>query len=525
MIHQIEALQKGFQTLSKTSTLKDLTAQFAATVGEMFPGTNLDLLHKAGTAEHWDPLVNGADAGVEMLLPLPQGQSGSAISVSENPAKVCVVQRLSDASHIGIILRWPDGTGPRVDGDEALVRLSVRLFELAYREMQSRRKEKALGFSLNQRVLQLNSLIDTGIEVSKLDRDAFPHQLALQRAASLTNASKGVVRIRIGDRLMEEITFPVGVHLEGAGDESHRIRTNFSFGKDTYSFELFDKESRSGVEPFDETDQLLLDALAKQVQASLENRFLHKQSLEKQRIEQDIAVAASIQQKILPTSLPILEGFDIAGINIPSITVGGDYYDCIPLPDGRYALIIADVAGKGVPAALLVSTLHAYVQAYLETTISIMHLAHRLNRVISSASTDEKFITAIIALLSPDTGEVESINAGHNPAYWRKKDGSVEELGVGGLAFGMLDINFPYTVEHVTLGPGERLLLYTDGITEARNHKDRLYDTDHPLKDFVGAHTPDRAEEFISNLVKDIKAFTGDAPQSDDITALYLVRH
>jgi sigma-B regulation protein RsbU (phosphoserine phosphatase) len=246
--------------------------------------------------------------------------------------------------------------------------------------------------------------------------------------------------------------------------------------------------------------------------------------LEKQKIEQDMAVAASIQQRILPTALPVIEGYDIAGINIPSKSVGGDYYDCIPLPDGKYALIIADVAGKGVPAALLVSSLHAYISAYLESTLTLIELAQRLNRVICHASTDDKFITAYIALLSPATGEIESLSAGHNPAYWLKSDNTVAELSVGGVALGMLDMDFPFQSEHITIGKGERLLLYTDGITEATNEQNQLYDSNVPLQEFVKKHRPEKAGQFIQDLVGDIKRFTGNAPQSDDITALYLLR-
>lgn len=215
------------------------------------------------------------------------------------------------------------------------------------------------------------------------------------------------------------------------GDSTTRISSSFTFGENTYTFELYDKESRAGILPFEETDQLLLDALARQVHASLENRYLHQQALEKQKIEQEIAVAALIQQRILPASLPEIDGYDVAGINIPSKSVGGDYYDCIPLADGRFALVIADVAGKGVPAALLVSSLHAYFSAYLQSGMSLVEIMVRLNRVICQASTDDKFITAFIALLTPGTGEVEAINGGHNPVYWLRVDKTVDELNRG----------------------------------------------------------------------------------------------
>ncbi|HTO94053.1 MAG TPA: PP2C family protein-serine/threonine phosphatase, partial [Bacteroidota bacterium] len=246
--------------------------------------------------------------------------------------------------------------------------------------------------------------------------------------------------------------------------------------------------------------------------------------LEKQKIERDLAVAASIQQRILPKALPRIEGYDIAGINIPSRSVGGDYYDCIPLPGGRLALVIADVAGKGVPAALLVSSFHAYLNAFLEAPVEPAALAARLNNVVVRASTEDKFITAFFAVLDPVTGALETVSAGHNPVFLRTAQGDLRELSLGGIPLGMLDMEYPYQSETLTLEKGDRLLLYTDGVTEASDEEDRLYDTASPLKEFVSAHLPERAETFISDLIADVKRFTGTAPQNDDITAIYLMR-
>ena len=311
------------------------------------------------------------------------------------------------------------------------------------------------------------------------------------------------------------------------GDEAPgrlHIATSFTYGGSQYTFELFEKESRNGVVPFDETDQLLLDALARQVHGSLENQYLHAQALEKQKIEQDIAVAASIQQRILPTTLPAIDGYDLAGINLPSRMVGGDYYDCIRLPGGRFAFVVADVAGKGINAALLVSSFYAFLSAYLEHTVPLLEVAGYLNRAVCRASTSDKFITCFLAILDPATGEIESLNAGHTPGYLLRADGEVHELSVGGVPFGMLDMDFPFESEKVTLNPGERLLLYTDGVTEAANEESELYDSSNPLKEFVIRRKPDRADEFINALIADVRKFTGSAVQSDDITAIYLLR-
>jgi len=382
-----------------------------------------------------------------------------------------------------------------------------------------------LIFSLNQRVLQLTSLIDTGIEMSRLDADGSPHLLALERAASLTNAARGLLTIDSPEGRREQFWFPSTPESAHGAQSDVRIGSLFTFHGQTFTFQLFEKESRGGVHPFDDTDQMLLDALVRQLHASLENRFLLAQSLEKQKIEQDIAVAASIQQRILPTTLPTIAGYELAGINIPSKSVGGDYYDCIPLGDGRYALVIADVSGKGVPAALLVSSLHAYLSAYLESPISLVDLSRRLNKVIWGAATEDKFITAFLAILTPESGELTFVNAGHTPVYLLRQDGSVQELTTGGIPFGMLEIELPYTQEGVLVRPGDRLLLYTDGIPEAMNAVGDLYDSVKPFKDFFLGHVTPTAAQFIQEMVGEMKAFIGSAPQSDDITALYMIRH
>lgn len=524
LANQIESLQSAFRTLALAPTVRDLFSRFDTILRGHFPSATILLRHKPVRDDSWQNPLTGAIEGQSADFPLHDGGAAIVAGRTEDGSGLRLVQKLVDQSSLGILLSGSSPLQTSSDSDAVSLRLFAHLFDNAYQALQSRRNEKDLIFSLNHRVLQLNSLIDTGIEVTKLDQDVAPHVLALQRAAALTNAAKGKVTVRRESDILELHLFPEGESGHASVSADRRIESTFDFGGKTYSFELFEKESRAGVIPFDATDQTLLDALARQVHASLENRYLLAQSLEKQKIEQDIAVAAAIQQRILPTTLPEIEGYDIAGINIPSKSVGGDYYDCIPLPDGKFALIIADVSGKGVPAALLVSSLHAYLSAYLESPFVLLELAQRLNRVINRASTDDKFITAFLAILTPGTGELVTLNAGHTPVYLRRQDGSVREINAGGIPFGMLDLDFPFESETVSILPGERLLLYTDGITEAANERYDLYDTTHPLKEFFAGRTPPKADDFIRELITDIKAFTGTAPQNDDITALVLIR-
>jgi sigma-B regulation protein RsbU (phosphoserine phosphatase) len=523
LARQIASLGSAFRTLTKAVSLKDLAGRFCGFVQEHTGGGEVCLFQRAAAGGEWQGLGQVAAGSIPLLPSIPENDTFAA-TPDNGGTRLLGAQKLFDGSTLGIAVSRRPGSGGYTEDALVSLRLSATLFENAYQAYLHRNNEKELVFSLNHRLLQLNSLIDTGIEVAKLEQDLPPYRLALERAAALTNASLGSVTITRDGTVIERIAFPASLPYGAHSPGGSHISAEFAFGGSTYLFELMNKESRKGVVPFEGTDRLLLDALSRQVQASLENRFLLQQSLEKEKMERDLAVAASIQQRLLPETLPVIEGYDSAGINIPSKSVGGDYYDCIPLSDGRYALVVADVAGKGIPAALLVSTLHAYLSAYLESGMPLVDLSARLNRMIHRASTDDKFITAFFALLDPRTGSMETVNAGHNTVYWRRADGAVNELSLGGIPLGMLDMDLPYQSEQFTLGPGDRILLYTDGIPEAQNEGNELYESEVPLKDFFARTVPDKADTFIQQLIADVKRFTGNAPQADDITALYLMR-
>ena len=518
-----QLLPPAYQMLGKCTTLRELASRFEPVIRALLGDVRVALLHRSAATSEWMNLSNADPADYGSL---PDGVDGEASVVQQtgNEQKLQTVHRLRDNSEMCLIM-WRQFTGA-VTPESGIVslQLAVTIVDAAYQALLHRQHEKTLAFSLNQRLLQLNSLIETGIEIAALDSAVSPIHLALERAVAMTNASQGVVSLYRDEDVIERIAFPGEYRNEARTPGERCISAEFTFHSVRYLFMLMDKESRAGVTSFEGTDRLLLDALSRQVQASLENRYLLRQSLEKQKMEQDIAVAASIQQRILPSVLPTIDGYDAAGINIPSKSVGGDYYDCFQLQDGRFALVVADVAGKGIPAALLVSSLQAYLTAYLESGMPLVTMAARLNSVIHRASTDDKFITAFIGLLEPQTGILDYVNAGHNVVYCRRTDATIVELSEGGIPFGMLDLNLPYASGRVTLERGDRLLLYTDGIPEAHNPVQELYESHSPLQEFVTRVVPEKAEEFIRNLIADVKQFTADAPQADDITALYLIR-
>ncbi len=520
----VESLRREFASIPRNASVRDLYGRFSQFLKGAFPDTAFALSFRNPDSEQWVRIDDCTSAWDNGDVDGAKNGETSRFALEEGGTSLQVMHALGDGSTISLHGTRKPPALPFTEADLVSLRLYVHQFDLISQTFRARQTEKGLVFSLNQRVLQLTSLIDTGIEVSRLDVGTNPHRLALERAASLTNASRGFLIVEDETGQREFFGFPATGDAVPESRPDNHIVSGFTFHKQRYTFQLFDKEARRDVQGFDDTDQMILDALVRQVHAALENRYLLGQSLEKQRIEQDIAVAASIQQRILPASLPVVEGYDFAGINIPSKSVGGDYYDCIPLPDGRYALIIADVSGKGVPAALLVSSLHAYLSAYLESPIALADLARRLNRVIWSAATEDKFITAFIGLLTPSTGEFTSVNAGHTPVYLLRADGSMQELTAGGLPFGMLELDLPYTAETVVVERGDRVLLFTDGVTEAMNASGELFDSVKPFKEYLLAHHPATAEQFVKDLIAEIQSFMGPSPQSDDITVMYMIR-
>lgn len=191
--------------------------------------------------------------------------------------------------------------------------------------------------------------------------------------------------------------------------------------------------------------------------------------------------------------------------------------------DGRYALILADVTGKGMPASLLVSTLDASLRSYLDFQIPLSEMAVKMNTIIYDSSTMDKFITFFIAVLNPENGELDIINAGHNPALILRKNGTMEKINAGGVAFGMFDMGLPFEGQKLILEKGERLFIFSDGIPEAMDSEEEEY-SDEKMEQFFINKTSETSRDFISKILWDVRDFTKGTSQSDDITAIYLIR-
>ncbi|MCX6144229.1 MAG: PP2C family protein-serine/threonine phosphatase, partial [Ignavibacteriales bacterium] len=256
---------------------------------------------------------------------------------------------------------------------------------------------------------------------------------------------------------------------------------------------------------------------------AIENARLHKDIVEKERIEKELEIAGTIQRRLLPKQLPALTGYEIDAVARPSKNVGGDYYDLIMLSDGKCAFVIADVSGKGVPAALLVSTLHASLHAFIDSAVNLAQLVKRLNVVVHGNTEPERFITLFMAILDPSDGSLTYVNAGHNfPFILRTQQSSIQPLSSTGLPLGMFD-GVEFQQETVKLDPSEYLVLYTDGVTEAMNKSFDEYGESRLRQVMIGS-SDKSASGFLGGIVSDVEKFVAGEPQSDDLTMLVLKR-
>jgi serine phosphatase RsbU (regulator of sigma subunit) len=238
-------------------------------------------------------------------------------------------------------------------------------------------------------------------------------------------------------------------------------------------------------------------------------------------MEADLAQASEIQRSLLPTEPPAYEGWELAGINLPCRTVGGDYFDFIPYQDGRLAVVVGDVSGKGLPAALLMSSLQAKVQMLRESNPSPDKAVGTLNRSLTERCPLGKFITFFYALLDPTTGALEYSNAGHNYPLILRAGGSVETLSGNGLVMGLFSA-VQYEVKKTTLAAGDMLVLYSDGVTEAADSADTEFG-ESGLADFLTARKSVRCEDIVNQLVEHMRKWRGIASFADDFT-IVLVR-
>lgn len=240
-------------------------------------------------------------------------------------------------------------------------------------------------------------------------------------------------------------------------------------------------------------------------------------------LKSDLEIARDIQIAMLPRGMKEAGDARVFGTTRPANTVGGDFYDILPLSDGRLMIAVGDVAGKGSPAALLMALLLAMLRTLVDEGLGAVRLISRLNVQICRHSPSSRFITFFYGIYNPQDGSLEYVNAGHLPPMVRRVSGTIDRLDRGGMALGMFE-HATYETGHVTIGAGEALVLYTDGITEAENYAGQAFE-DSGLETVLAARLTDGDPETLAQaVIAAVETHAGDVRLGDDLTVAILSR-
>jgi len=311
-------------------------------------------------------------------------------------------------------------------------------------------------------------------------------------------------------RLLETVEGVVLIEPEHGAELKNLLSVPVSSGGTNWGrITLVERES--GI--FTAADRKILEAAAFQLAATCERYTRLWREIERQRIREQLEIAKRIQTSLLPKSLPRTRHFEIATQMVPAIQVGGDYYDVISRGQ-RMFVTVADVSGKGIPAALLMTSLRSTLRALVKNTFGLSRLAEELNRVLCEDLEEDRFVTMALMCLH-ENGEAHLINAGHNPIV-RVREGQVELLEARTLPMGIMqDVSYEET--KFQLHPMDTLVIYTDGVTEARNPAGEEFGLER-LTNAVKKCWNVSAEEMMRRIEDELKLFCGDTPQHDDST-------
>ncbi|MCX6688092.1 MAG: SpoIIE family protein phosphatase [Methanoregula sp.] len=275
------------------------------------------------------------------------------------------------------------------------------------------------------------------------------------------------------------------------------------------------------IQTGDEFEELAhsFNTMAADLKKNIEN--LRLTTAEKERYTKELEIARTIQASFLPETMPEVRGYDIAAVTIPALEVGGDFYDFIPVSHGRWALVIADVSGKGVSAALFMALSRTLIRANLEGKDDTTGALRQANRMICRDAESSMFVTAFSLILDPERMTITCVNAGHNPPLViHHHSGDATFLREDGIALGVLP-EMEIHEEEISLMPDDLIVMYTDGVTEAFNAKYEEFGIEQLINVTKTCHTLP-AREVIEHILDAVRTFAGTTPQSDDITLVVL---
>jgi len=276
------------------------------------------------------------------------------------------------------------------------------------------------------------------------------------------------------------------------------------------------------LKPFTDDDLELLTLLANLAAVKIEHSILYEQSIEMEKIEKELELAAQIQRDFLPKHDPDCTKFEITGANVPCYQVGGDFFDFINIESDRLGITIADVSGKGVSASLLMASMRARLHAEMGPHYKIDEMASRLNDFVHRDTAPNSFITFFFGELDTNTGEFTYINAGHTPPVVLDKKGKVKRLESSGFCLGMFP-SVEFAIQNLTLEKGDMALLFTDGLTECRNAANEEM-SEEGLIDIIKKNRKLHSPNLLEKIYEELHSFTTGTEQMDDMTLVIIKR-
>lgn len=274
---------------------------------------------------------------------------------------------------------------------------------------------------------------------------------------------------------------------------------------------------------FDEESLKITATFGNILAAKIINQGLLKERQEKEALESELRIASQIQEELMPKVLPVVPGYAFHAFQMQCKMVGGDLYDAALLQDGRVLILLADVSGKGMGAALLASNiLSAFRMLRGNSDFDVAEATTRVNAQLHGSSRSGDFATVFLAVLDANNHTLTYVNAGHNSPLLVRNDGSIEQIEATGMPIGAFD-GVSWESQTVTLAAGDRLLVFTDGIPEAIDAAEEFY-SDERLEKFAVDHRAEPPDAFATALIADVSNFVSDAPRSDDITLMLLQR-
>jgi sigma-B regulation protein RsbU (phosphoserine phosphatase) len=462
---------------------------------------------------------------------------------SENGIELEQIIELS-GKRLGLLYLGKRLVGQEYDNEDYnFLKTLLSIAAVAIQNSISVNEIKKINRNLDTKVNQLSSLFDLSKEfsstidaerVSKLLVYSIIGQLLVTKFAVITCSENkfNILECKFNrDKLLktfnhcDKTKFSDAIHGDSLSHEYRELKElgieliiPMKIKSETKGLILLGK--KTGLGTYSQSDIEYISSVGGLAIISLENARLFEETLEKQRLEKDLEIAQNIQRNLLPNKIPNFDNFEIAAVNKSARQVGGDYYDIVKLDKDRTLIAIADVSGKGVQAALLMANLQAFLQSIAKQNLELDKASNLINDLVSENTHDGSFITFFWGIIDSTNMEFTYVNMGHNPPLLIR-DQKLSKLKLGGMILGVMPTVVPYKYGKIQIEPKDKLILFTDGITEAMNSKGKDY-TDERLEEKSLELDELGASESLEYILNDVESFTKGAQQSDDITAMII---